>query len=58
MDAIEKLLAIEEIKQTKARYFRFMDTKDRNGLASVFSRTQCSIIVRPRWMRSWSDATR
>ena len=38
MDTIERLDAIEAIKQTKARYFRFIDTKDRDGLASVFSR--------------------
>jgi SnoaL-like domain len=38
VDAVEQLLAIEAIKQTKARYFRFMDTKNRDGLASVFSR--------------------
>ena len=38
MEPLERLLAIEEIKQTKARYFRFIDTKDRDGLASVFSR--------------------
>jgi len=28
---------IEAIKQLKARYFRFMDTKDWDGLASVFT---------------------
>jgi hypothetical protein len=38
VDTIERLGAIEAIKQTKARYFRFIDTKDRDGLASVFSR--------------------
>ncbi len=38
VDTIERLDAIEAIKQTKARYFRFIDTKDRDGLASVFSR--------------------
>ena len=38
MDAIERLVAIEEIRQTKARYFRAMDTKDRDLLASVFSK--------------------
>jgi SnoaL-like domain len=38
VDPIDKLLAIEEIRQTKSRYFRFIDTKDRAGLASVFSR--------------------
>jgi hypothetical protein len=37
MDAVEKLLAIEEIKQLKARYFRFLDTKDYAGLATVFA---------------------
>lgn len=38
MDAIERLLAMDAIRQTKARYFRFIDTKDRDGLASVFAR--------------------
>ena len=37
MDAAEQLLAIEEIKQLKARYFRCMDTKDWDGFASVFA---------------------
>jgi hypothetical protein len=37
MDALERLIAIEEIKQLKARYFRCMDTKDWEGLANVFS---------------------
>lgn len=37
MDPIERLLAIEEIKKLKARYFRFMDTKDWAGLRSVFT---------------------
>ena len=34
---IERLTAIEEIKQLKARYFRSMDTKDWAGLQAVFS---------------------
>jgi hypothetical protein len=34
---IERLTAIEEIKQLKARYFRCMDTKDWPGLQAVFS---------------------
>jgi hypothetical protein len=34
---IERLIAIEEIKQLKARYFRCMDTKDWPGLQAVFS---------------------
>ncbi len=37
MDNIEKLLAIEEIKQLKARYFRCVDTKDWQGYREVFA---------------------
>ncbi len=37
MNDIEKLLAIEAIKQTKARYFRTMDGKDWAGYAGVFT---------------------
>jgi hypothetical protein len=38
VDALERLLAIEEIKQVKGRYFRYLDTKDWNGLKrDVFS---------------------
>src|SRR5579883_1903681 len=37
MTDIERLLAIEEIKQLKARYFRCMDTKDWVGFAEVFA---------------------
>ncbi len=33
----ERLLALEEIKQVKARYFRCMDTKDWAGFAAVFA---------------------
>lgn len=36
MTDTERLIAIEEIKQVKARYFRFMDTKDWVQLRSVF----------------------
>jgi hypothetical protein len=34
---LERLTAIEEIKQLKARYFRCMDTKDWAGFAEQFS---------------------
>jgi hypothetical protein len=34
---LEKLLAIEAIKQLKARYFRCVDTKDWEGLKAVFA---------------------
>jgi hypothetical protein len=37
MDGIERLEAIEKIKQLKARYFRCMDTKDWAGFAGVFA---------------------
>ena len=37
MNQIDKLLAIEEIKQLKARYFRFVDTKDWAGFAGLFA---------------------
>jgi hypothetical protein len=37
MSDIDRLAAIEEIKQLKARYFRSMDTKDWSGLEAVFS---------------------
>jgi hypothetical protein len=36
MDSIDRLLAIEDIKQLKARYFRLMDTKDWEALRTVF----------------------
>jgi len=34
----ERFVAIEEIKQLKARYFRCMDTKDWEAFEAVFSR--------------------
>ena len=37
MTDTERLLAIEEIKQVKARYFRFMDMKDWADFTSVFA---------------------
>lgn len=37
MDDLERLVAIEEIKQLKARYFRCLDTKDWDGFAAVFT---------------------
>jgi len=38
--AIDRLLAIEDIKILKARYFRFVDSKDEEGLASLFMPTR------------------
>jgi hypothetical protein len=37
MTDVERSIAIEEIKQTKARYFRCMDTKDWAGFEAVFA---------------------
>ena len=37
MTDIERFLAIEEIKQLKARYFRCMDSKDWEGFAAVLA---------------------
>ncbi len=37
METVERLAAIEEIRQLKARYFRCMDTKDWIGLSEVFT---------------------
>jgi hypothetical protein len=37
MNATDQLLAIEEIKRLKARYFRCVDTKDWAGLRAVFA---------------------
>jgi hypothetical protein len=38
MDTLAKLMAIEEIKQLKARYFRLMDTRDFDAMTEVFCR--------------------
>jgi hypothetical protein len=37
MNQAEELLAIEQIKQVKARYFRCIDTKDWAGFEAVFA---------------------
>jgi SnoaL-like domain len=37
MDPLQKLVAIEEIKCLKARYFRYVDTKDWEGFKSLFA---------------------
>ncbi|MBI1250942.1 MAG: DUF4440 domain-containing protein [Alphaproteobacteria bacterium] len=37
MDALQRLLDIEELRNLKARYFRCMDTKDWDGLTAVFA---------------------
>jgi hypothetical protein len=37
MDPTDKLLAIEEIKQLKARYFRFVDSKQYDKMEMLFT---------------------
>ena len=37
MDRLERLEAIEDIRKVKARYFRFMDTKQWDALPGVFT---------------------
>ncbi len=37
MNDIEKLFAIEAIKQVKAKYFRFVDSKNWDGLQGLFT---------------------
>ena len=37
MDDLKRLIAVEDIRQLKARYYRCMDTKDWEGLARVFA---------------------
>lgn len=66
IDPIDRLIAIEEIKQLKARYFRFMDTKDYAGLRTVFADdavfdASCSLGLEPgedadQWVHSGGDA--
>jgi hypothetical protein len=36
LTASEKLMAMDEIRQLKSRYFRYMDTKDWEGLPTIF----------------------
>jgi hypothetical protein len=36
LESLDRLIAIEEIKQLKARYCRLIDTRDYDALASVF----------------------
>ena len=37
MDRLEMLWAMEEIRQLKARYFRFLDTKDWVGMRTIWT---------------------
>lgn len=63
---LDRLIAIEEIKALKARYFRFVDTKDFAGLRTVFADdatfdAACALSVTPAedaaaWVHTGGDA--
>lgn len=65
MDPVARLIAIEEIKQLKARYFRTMDTKDYAALRKVFADdavfdASCSLGIEPaedaeNWIHTGGD---
>jgi len=57
MTDIERLVAIEEIKNLKARYFRCMDTKDWAGFQAVFAPDATADFTREGGDRSRSSAT-
>jgi ketosteroid isomerase-like protein len=66
IEPVQRLIAIEEIKQLKARYFRLMDTKDYAALRNVFADdavfdASCSLSIEPTedsaaWIHSGGDA--
>ncbi|PTR12555.1 MULTISPECIES: nuclear transport factor 2 family protein [unclassified Novosphingobium] len=59
MKPLERLIAIEEIRGVKARYFRCVDTRDWDGLAQIFTeditldRTYGSSVHDP-WTGEWT----
>jgi SnoaL-like protein len=57
MTDIESLVAIEQIKNLKARYFRCMDTKDWAGFQAVFAPDATADFTREGGDRSRSSAT-
>ena len=57
MTDIENLVAIEQIKQLKACYFRCMDTKDWVGFQAVFAPDATADFTREDGDRSRSSAT-
>jgi hypothetical protein len=57
MTDVERLVAIEEIKNLKARYFRCMDTKDWAGFQAVFAPDATADFTREGGDRNRSSAT-
>jgi hypothetical protein len=59
LDDLQRLVAIEDIKKTKARYFRCIDTKDWSGLERIlaadvsFNRTRAASVQNP-WSGAWT----
>jgi hypothetical protein len=56
MTDTERLMALEEIKQVKARYFRCMDTKDWAGFEAVFTPDATADYSSEGDAREWSAA--
>lgn len=56
MDRLDRLEAIEEIRNLKARYFRLMDTKQWEDLRGVFTRDMQVVTPDGRvWMEGGDD---
>lgn len=53
MDVLQTLKAIEDIRQLKARYLRFLDTKDWEGIATIF--TEDAIFDLRNMLRNGND---
>jgi hypothetical protein len=59
MNPLDRLIAIEDIRTLKARYFRYVDTKDWDSLAAVFAPDACfdrrgAANVRDPWIGGWT----
>lgn len=55
MTDIERLLAMEEIKALKARYFRCVDTKDWDGFGAVFADDAAFEVSEADWKLAGRD---
>lgn len=57
MDTVEELLAVEEIKRLKSRYFRCLDAKDWRGYGELFTeKTVIDFSAQPElWERGPED---
>ena len=59
MDTVERLAAVEAIRNLKARYFRLMDTKQWDALEGVFTRDfEVRTPAGDLWLRGGPDYAR